>query len=234
MPTAEPLLFVPGAFCDARLYAHQLDQLGDVARPVFVDVPDHDRVEAMAEAILATAPERFGLAGLSLGGILAFEIVRRAPDRVTRLALLATTSELDPPPLQAIRRASIDKVRGGGLDEQVRTVLPMLVAPAALADDDLVATVREMALGVGAERYARQVEAILHRQDPGDVLPRIACPTLVACGRDDVVTSPASHERLAARIEGARLTIIDGAGHLLPIEQPRAVTDVLRAWLAAT
>jgi pimeloyl-ACP methyl ester carboxylesterase len=228
---SEAVLFVPGAFCDERLFAHQIRDLADVSSPRYVDPPDVERIDAMAAGILAVAPERFALVGLSMGGIVAFEILRTAPQRVTRLALLATTHDLDPPPIRAIREASIAKVLGGGLAEQVQTVLPLLVGRTALGDPDVVATVRQMAMGVGAERYARQVRAIAERPDPSAVLPTIACPTLVLCGRDDVVTTPERHAALAQAIPGARVDVVDGAGHLLPLERPEPVTRALRAWL---
>jgi pimeloyl-ACP methyl ester carboxylesterase len=227
----EPVLFVPGAFCDRRLFAHQLDHLGDVAAPRFVDLADAASVAAMAEAVLRDAPARFAFVGLSLGGIVGLEILRRAPARVSRLALLATTAEPDPPPVTAVRRASIARVRGGAFAAQVDDVLGFLVAAATRERPAMVASVREMALGVGAARYARQVEAIMNRPDQRAVPPAIGCPTLVICGRDDAVTTAEAHRALAAAIPGARLAIVEQAGHLVPFEQPQATTALLRDWL---
>lgn len=229
---SEVVLFVPGAFTDRRLFAHQLDHLGEVAAPRFVELPDVDSVDAMAEAILAQAPPRFALAGLSLGGIVAFEILRRAPARVTRLALLATTHEPDPPPVSAIRQASIDRVRGGDFAGQVDTVVPLLLGPETRARADHVAAVRAMVLSVGAERYARQVEAIMKRPDQRAVPAGIACPTLALVGRDDPLTTVDAHRALAATIPTARLAVVEQAGHLVTMDQPVAVTALLRDWLA--
>lgn len=228
----EALLFVPGAFTDRRLFAHQLDHLGEVADPCFVELPDVDDVAAMAEAILARAPARFALAGLSLGGVVAFEILRRAPARVSRLALLATSHEPDPPPVTALRRASIDRVRGGDFAGQVETVVPVLLGPATRARADHVAAVRAMVTALGPERYARQVEAIMTRPDQRDVPAAIACPTLVLGGRDDPVTPVDAHRALAATIPTARLAVVEQAGHLVTMDQPVAVTALLRDWLA--
>jgi pimeloyl-ACP methyl ester carboxylesterase len=228
----EAVLFVPGAFTDRRLFAHQLDHLGEVGTPRFVDLPDLDEVDAMAEAILAAAPERFALAGLSLGGIVAFEILRRAPERVTRLALVATTAEPDPPPVTAVRRASIERVRGGDFEGQVETVVPFLLGPLAGERAEHVAAVRAMVLGVGAARYARQVEAIMNRPDQRAIPGAVACPTLVLVGRDDPLTTVDAHRALAAAIPTARLAVVEQAGHLVTLDQPVAVTALLRDWLA--
>jgi pimeloyl-ACP methyl ester carboxylesterase len=226
-----PVVLVPGALCDHRLFAHQLDHLGEVGAPGFADLRDVVTVAEMAETILADAPERFALCGLSLGGIVAFEIVRRAPERVSRLALVATTAEPDPPPVTAVRRASIERVRGGEFEAQVETVLPFLLGSAARERHDLVATARAMALEVGAERYARQVEAIANRPDQRALPGAIACPTLVLCGRDDAVTTAEAHRALAGAVFGARLAVVEQAGHLVPLEQPVATTALLRDWL---
>jgi pimeloyl-ACP methyl ester carboxylesterase len=228
----ETVLFVPGAFTDRRLFAHQLDHLGDVAEPRFVDLPDVATVDAMADAVLAQAPARFALAGLSLGGIVAFEILRRAPARVTRVALLATTAEPDPPPVTALRRASIDRVRGGDFEGQVDTVVPFLLGPETRARPDHAAAVRAMVLGVGPARYARQVEAIMNRPDQRSVPATIACPTLVLVGRDDPLTTVDAHRALAGGIPRSRLTVIEQAGHLVALDQAVATTALLRDWLA--
>jgi pimeloyl-ACP methyl ester carboxylesterase len=229
----ETVLFVPGAFTDRRLYAHQLDHLGEVAAPRFVDLLDAASVAAMAEAILADAPTRFALVGLSLGGIVAFEILRSQPERVSRLALLATTHEPDPPMVTAIRQASIDRVRGGDFEGQVDDVLALLAGPLGRERAEHLAALRAMVMGVGAERYARQVEAIMNRPDQRGVPATIACPTLVLVGRDDPVTTVDAHQGLAAAIPGARLGVIEQAGHLLALDQPVATTALLRDWLLA-
>ena len=227
-----PLLLLPGAFTDRRLFAHQLDHLGEVAEARFAELADLDTVEAMAAAILAIAPARFALAGLSLGGTVALRIIARAPERVARLALLATTAAPDPPEVGAARRAAIARVRGGDFAAQVATVLPVLLGPTTRARPDRVAAVRAMVTAVGPDRYARQVEAIATRPDQRAVTAGIGCPTLVIAGRDDPVTSVDAHRDLAASIPGARLAVVEQAGHLAPLDQPVAVTALLRDWLA--
>ena len=228
----DSVLFVPGAFTDRRLFAHQLDHLGELATPRFAELADVDTVDAMAEAILADAPERFALAGLSLGGIVAFEIVERAPERVTRLALLATTAEPDPPSVTAVRRASIERVRGGDFEGQVAIVVPLLLGPRARERAADVAARRAMVLGVGAARYARQVEALANRPDQRGVPAAITCPTVVLAGRDDPITTVEAHRALADAVPTARLAVVEQAGHLLSLDQPVATTAALRDWLA--
>lgn len=227
----EPLLLLPGAFSDRRLFAHQLDHLGDVAATRFVDLPDEATVAAMAERVLAAAPARFALLGLSLGGIVAFELLRRAPERVSRLALLATTADPDPPAVTALRRTAIARVRAGALAAQVDAMAPMLLSPHARTRPAVGATAKAMALGVGAERYARQVEAVMTRPDQRPLPAAITCPTLVLCGRDDAVTSLERHRTLADAIATSRLAVVEQAGHLVSLEQPVATTALLRDWL---
>jgi len=227
----ETLLLLPGAFCDERLFAHQLAHLGEVATPRFVRVPDVATVAEMADEVLARAPARFALGGLSLGGIVAFEVIRRAPERITRLALMATSAELDPPEVAAMRQASIARVEAGGFEAQIETILPFLLGPTGQARPELVEIARAMAVDTGAARYVRQLAAIMRRPDPSPVLGTITCPTLVLCGRGDVVTPPAAQATLSRRIAGSRLAIVEQAGHLVTLEQPVATTALLRDWL---
>ncbi len=229
MTMAEAVLFVPGVGCDERLFAHQLAHLGEVAAPRFAGVPDASTVADMATALLDAAPERFAIVGLSLGGVVALEVVRRAPDRVTRLALCATSPQPDPPQLQEMRRAAADRVREGGLEDHVAAGMPMLLGSDAAGAESLV---RDMANGVGAARYARQLEAVSARGDLGPSLAALSCPTLVVCGRNDIVIPPERHASLASAIPGARLAVVEDAAHLVPLCQPQAVTVLLRDWLA--
>ena len=226
-----PLVLLPGAFTDRRLFAHQLDHLGAVADVRCAELADVDTVEAMAEAILAGAPPRFALAGLSLGGSVALEIMKRARERIIQLALLATTAAPDPPAVAAARHAAIARVRGGDFAGQVETVLSVLLGPTTRACPEHVAAVRAMVSAVGADRYARQVEVIANRPAQRAVAAQIRCPTLVLAGRDDPVTSVDGHRALAGSIHSARLAVVEQAGHLAPLDQPVAVTALLRDWL---
>lgn len=230
--SAEPtLLLVPGLGCDDRLYAHQLAHLGEVARPVFAGIPDRPDVGAMAQVILASAPPTFALCGLSMGGYVAFEILRQAPERVTRLALLDTKADLDPPDVAAGRAQAIAEIEAGGFAAHIESRLPLLLGPVAAANPAICAVTRQMAEAVGPERYVRQQRAIVSRPDSTAGLAAIACPTLVLCGRDDVLTPLAKHATMAEAIPTARLAVIEECGHLSTIEQPVAATAMLRDWL---
>ncbi|MBK8978318.1 MAG: alpha/beta fold hydrolase [Planctomycetes bacterium] len=231
MEPLTPLLLVPGLGCDQRLWRHALTHLRDVAAPRFVELPDTDRVDAMAREILAEAPPTFALAGLSMGGYVAFEMLRQAPARVVRLALLDTTADLDAPGVSAARQQALLDIAAGRFDAHVESRLPVLLGPAAYADPSIVATTRAMALAVGAARYARQMRAIMSRPDSAATLRAVACPTLVACGQDDALTPPSTHRAMAGAIPHSRLAVLERCGHLAPLEQPLATTAALRGWL---
>ncbi len=232
MTAGETVLFVPGLGNDIRLYEHQLAHLGEVGEPRFAGVPDAADMAATAEAILATAPPRFALVGLSMGGYIAFEIMRRAAERVSKLALLDTKAELDPPDAIEGRRAALAEIEAGRFAEHVESRLPLLLGPTAFADPTLREAARAMALAVGPERYVAQQRAIMARPDSTGDLAAIACPTLVLCGRDDALTPLDKHAAMAAAIPRARLAVVEQCGHLSALEQPQAVTALLRDWLA--
>ena len=231
MMAGETVLFVPGLGNDARLFEHQLAHLGEVGEPRFAGMPTAASVGEMAASILAAAPPRFALVGLSMGGYVAFEIIRRAPERVTRLALLDTKAELDPPAAVEGRRAALADIEAGRFVEHVESRLPVLLGPTAFADPTLREAVRAMAITTGAERYAAQQRAIMDRPDSSGDLAGIACPTLVLCGRDDGLTPVDKHAAMATAIPRARLAVVEQCGHLSALEQPQAATALLRDWL---
>ena len=227
------VVFLPGLLCDARLWAAQVRALGDRAMVQVADMTTGGTMAALAADVLARAPSgRFALAGLSMGGYCALEIVRQAPERVAALALLDTSARPDTPEGTTNRRRLV-KLAGHDFDRVVDELLPKLVAPAHLAEPAIAGTVRAMAGAFDAASFARQQEAIISRADSRPLLPAIACPTLVLCGREDALTPVAIHEEMAAAIPGARLVVVDGSGHLSPLEQPDAVTAALSAWLDA-
>jgi pimeloyl-ACP methyl ester carboxylesterase len=227
-----PLILVPGLLCDRRLWRHQAEGLADLAGPVLIPVvTGGDSVAEMARGVLDTAPERFALAGLSMGGYVSLEVVRQAPERVEALALLDTTARPDTPKQTEARLALVGLARSGRFDEVWRLLLPRIVHPDRVEDPEIRSTVREMALAVGPEGFERQERAIIGRPDSRGGLPAISCPTLVLCGKDDALTPPQLHEELADGIPGARLCQIDDCGHLSTLERPEAVTRAMRAWL---
>ena len=228
----EPLVLIPGLSCDARLYAPQWPALAP-GRPILV--AQHDRDESLgdiAERLLAVAPARFALCGLSMGGYAAFEVMRRAPERVTRLALLDTSAKPATPETNAPREQMIALAQKGAFDNVTTLLWQRLVAPARLSDEALRLDVRAMAEAVGADGFVRQQRAIMGRPDSRPGLGAIRVPTLVLVGEEDLITPPTEAREIAAGIgAGARLVTLAGCGHLATLEQPEAVTRALLAWL---
>ena len=225
-------MLVPGLLCDEKLWQHQVDHLAGLAEPLVADVTKGSSVSEMAGAVLEGAPERFSLAGLSMGGYVALEIMRVAPERVERLALLDTSARADSPEQTEARRRLIHLARTGRFEEVPRELLPNQIHPDNLGDERLVDTVLDMASSVGPEAFVRQEEAIIGRPDSREVLPAIACPTLVLCGREDALTPLHLHEEMASLIPGSRLRVIERCGHLSTLDRPAEVTEALRGWLA--
>ncbi len=226
-----PLVLLPGLLCDALLWRHQSDNLTDIATPSVADLTEADSVGGLARAVLTAAPPRFALAGLSMGGYVAFEIMRIAADRVMKLALIDTAARPDTAEQSARRRGLIQLSEMGDFKGVTPRLLPLLVHPDRVADPRIAVPVQEMAMRIGQAAFARQQTAIMNRPDSRPDLPKIACPTLVLCGRQDALTPPPLAEEMAAAIPGARLTIIENSGHLSPLEQPEAVTRAMRDWL---
>jgi pimeloyl-ACP methyl ester carboxylesterase len=198
---------------------------------VIADHTTAPSIHDIAARILEGAPKQFALCGLSMGGYIAFEIMRQAPDRVTRLALLDTNATADPPDRAAYRRGLVEEARQSGLGAVMEKLVPLFLNARHQTDERLVAIARRMAADTGVEAFARQQEAIITRPDSRPTLPAIRCPTLVLVGRDDVLTPVAAHEVIAAGIAGSRLEILEDCGHLATLEQPERVTAALRGWL---
>lgn len=225
----QPLVLLPGLGSDGALWAAQVRDLADVARPVLGDTLQDTTLPDMARRVLAAAPDRFALAGLSMGGYLAFETLRQAPERVTRLALLDTSARADTAEQTEARHAAMDAAARYDFAALARSGLDRLVARTASKEvrDAVVA----MSLRVGRATWQRQQHAIIARPDARDLLARIAVPTLVLVGEEDALTPPSVAEEIAAGIAGATLVRVAGSGHLSTMEQPAAVTAAMRAWL---
>ncbi len=228
-----PTLLVPGLLASARLYAPQLPALWQFGPVMVADHRRDDNIAAIARRILNHAPPRFSLVGLSMGGYIAFELLRQAPARIARVALLDTSARADAAE-QTLRRAElIELARSGRFDEIADLAYPGLVHPDRLADQGLRATVRSMAQDTGAEAFIRQQTAIINRCDSRADLAAIGCPTLVLVGDADQLTPPERAREIAAGIRGARLIEVPASGHASTLEQPERVTAALVAWLAA-
>lgn len=233
MTTDRPtLLLLPGLLNDAELWHAQRADLADVADCVVGDLTHGDSLSALATQLLAQMPPQFALAGFSLGGYVAQELLRIAPERVERLALLDTSARADSPERAAQRRAQEASVRAGstfvGFGERL---MRQYVHPSRWQDAALLARVRDMTQRLGVEVFLRQNR--LEREDGRALLRAYTCPVLVLCGQDDVITPPALHEEMAALAPHAQLVQVPECGHLSPLEQPQAVTAALRAWLLA-
>lgn len=225
------LLFVPGLLCDAGMWRHQVEALSDIVDCHIADVAGHDSVEAIAESILVQAPDRFALAALSMGGYVALEIMRQAPERVTRLALLDTQPHPDTIEQADRRRGFITTVEGGGFDEVVDDFPPLLFHQDRLSDAALVREFVTMAHRVGSETFLRQQKAIIGRPDSLSTLGDICCPVLIACGRQDLITPLENSELMAATVPGAFFVVIEDCGHMSSMEVPELVNGLLRNWL---
>jgi pimeloyl-ACP methyl ester carboxylesterase len=220
-----PVIFLPGSLCDERVFA---DQLREIDQPCEVaDLTLDDSIAAMAIRVLRAAPPRFALVGLSMGGIVASEIARLAPERVLAMALLDTNLGVaDDLQLRTRRRWASD-VRSGRFAQVVEELVPALtISPEAHGP-----LIVEMATAVGPAGFLRQNEALLHRRDQLSIVSRFQGPILIACGSDDRLCSPRVHADLAARFAHARLLVVEQAGHLSSIDQPVALTSGLTDWL---
>jgi pimeloyl-ACP methyl ester carboxylesterase len=226
-----PIVLVPGLTCTAQLYAAQVPALWQFGPVTVADHRRDDSMAAIARRILAVAPPRFALAGLSMGGYIAFEIMRQEPDRVARLALLDTGSRADVPEQTERRRALMTLARQGRYAEIPEQAFPVYVHRNRRGDEALKRVVRDMAEATGVEAYLRQQQAILSRPDSRPGLAAIACPTLVLVGEGDEATPPELAREIAAGIPGSRLVVIPDSGHLSTLEQPAAVTAALVDWL---
>jgi len=191
----------------------------------------HTDIGAIAAAILAAAPERFALAGLSFGGYIALEIMRRAPHRVDRLALLNTTARGDDEARRGLRRDYIKQAQIGRFIGMSDRLIRHFIHADRLADGVLVAAIKQMATDVGRDGFIRQQTAIIGRPDSRRDLPAIDCPTLVLVGRQDALTPLARHEEMQGAIPNAQLRVIEDCGHLSPIERPDEVIQAMAAWL---
>ena len=228
-----PLVLLPGLLCDAALWRPQVEELAEVAEPLIIDLTKDDSFPAMARRALAAATPSFALAGLSMGGYVAQEIMRQAPDRVEKLALLDTSARADTPEQSARRRGLIELSEKGEFKGVTPRLLPLLIHSARHEDEPLGAIVMGMAERVGKEAFLRQQKAIMGRPDGREDLRRIACPTLVLCGRQDALTPPALHEEIAGLVAGAKLVVVEDCGHLSTLEKPATVTAAMRQWLQA-
>lgn len=227
----EPIVFLPGMMCDARLFAPQMGAFSAEHPILFIPPVGTDSMADLARQVLEAAPPCFAIAGLSMGGIIAMEVIRQAPERISRVALMDTNPLADPPEKAPIREAQVLKVRRGGLVEVMREEMK----PTYLADGPdkpaILDLCMEMAEALGAEVFASQSNAIQRRRDQSETLRNLSVPALLLCGEADQLCPISRHELMHDLIPNSRLEMIQGAGHLPTLEQPDRTNEALRNWL---
>ena len=231
MSESLPAVLIPGLLDSARLYAAQIPELWRCGPVMIANHTCDDSMAAIARRILASAPPRFALAGLSMGGYISFEILRQAPARVAKLALLDTSARADTPEATAMRRTQMALASDGRLGEVVEVQFERMVHPLRRNDPQLREINRLMAEETGPEAFIRQQTAIIGRPDSRPALAAISCPTLVLVGEQDELTPPDRAVEMAHGIRGARLVTVPECGHLSTLERPREVTRAVLDWL---
>ncbi len=217
--------------CNERLFSPQLDALSGERRVHVGCIAGADNVGDMARSILDSAPAQFALAGLSLGGIVAMEVVRQAPERVQRLALMDTNPLPEPPDVAVARAAQIERVKGGALVEVMRDELKPHYLVEGPQRASILDVCMDMAISLGADVFVRQARAISGRPDQRETLRAVAVPTLILTGESDALCPMDRHTLMQELIDDARLVVIPGAGHLPTLEQPDLTTEAIRTWL---
>jgi pimeloyl-ACP methyl ester carboxylesterase len=225
------LVLLPGLLCDAALWHHQTEYLKDDYEVHVADLTQDNSIAAMATRVLAAAPPTFALAGLSMGGYVAHEIVRQAPERVERLALVDTNARADNDEQKKARADLIKLADIGKFKGVTPRLLPHLIHPSRMEEPAVAGVVMEMAERVGQLAFKHQQEAIMGRKDSRGDLEAISVPTLILAGRQDVLCPPKVQQEMADRLPNAKLVLVEDCGHLAPLERPEATTAVFRYWL---
>ncbi|MEX0306691.1 MAG: alpha/beta fold hydrolase [Ruegeria sp.] len=227
----EPLVFLPGLMCDARLFQAQLTALSHERAVMVAPIVGGERLEEIASGLLDQLPHRFALGGFGLGGSVALEIVRRAADRVTRLCLLATDAQADTPHIAASREDLIVGAQAGRLDEVMRKVIGSDMLAPGPQRIPILNDVLQMADALGSDVFVNQMRTLQRRPDQQGTLRRIRMPTLVICGAHDAENLVRKHAFMADLIPEAELRLVDEAGHFPTLETPDIVNEMLRDWL---
>ena len=226
-----PLVLLPGLLNTRRLYERQIADLADLSDATVPELWHHDSIGAMADSVLKAAPERFALAGFSMGGYVSFEILRRAPERVTHLALMDTQATPDTPEATARRKGFIEQTKLGRFHGVQPSLLPQIVHREHLDDQSIIQPILEMAAEVGADGFCRSQTAMIARADSRPLLVHVKQPTLVLVGRQDIATPLVRAQEMAADISHSQLVVLDKCGHMAPLEKPAEVSAALRRWL---
>jgi pimeloyl-ACP methyl ester carboxylesterase len=229
-----PLILLPGSLCNQLLFQPQIDFFKGHREVIVANFSNCDSIEAMAAKVLNEAPAEFALAGLSMGGIVAFEMFRQAPQRIVRIAFLDTNPRAEGPENVPVRHQQINDIAQGGV-ETLKTFVSQQLMPKYVFGSEqrlrLEPLVMEMALDVGADEFINQWRALASRADSWSTLKDIRCPTLILCGVHDALCNEKLHRDMALEVKHARLDIIDEAGHLSTLDAPEQVNQALENWL---
>jgi pimeloyl-ACP methyl ester carboxylesterase len=231
MDDAIPILLIPGLGGSPRIYAPVMTAIWRFGPVTVANHVRDDTMDAIARRILAEAPPRFALAGHSMGGYIAFEIMRQAPERVAKLALINTQARPDTPEATTRRRALIARAKAGEYRAVLDELFPGFVHPSRREDGALRKLVHEMGEDVGTDGFVRQQTAIISRPDSRPMLSGIRCPTMILTGDEDNTIPNTLSREMADGIPGAKLVILPDCGHLPQLEQPQATSDALVEWL---
>ena len=225
------VVFLHGLCDDGAMWSYQENALAAEINSFAIDLVKQATVSECARYVLSKIPDRFSLVGFSMGGYVAFEIIRQAPERVDRLALISTSARSDTEERAAQRKALIKKACND-YDTTLDELLPPLLFQDSPNTPIVLKNIREMAYRIGSQSFVRQLQICMSRPDSRPDLPGIGCPVVVVCGKNDTVTPPDLAHEMADKIPNAKLVLIDDCGHYSSMEQERIVTSVLREWLA--
>ncbi|MEJ7740240.1 MAG: alpha/beta hydrolase [Chitinophagaceae bacterium] len=229
------LIMIPGTLCDASLFHHQVQAFSDFAQCTIGDHSSSDALQRVAANILDSTEGDFSVMGLSYGGIIAFEMWRQAPERMKRLILLNTTFKLPSSETRITQQRFVSMARRGEFKEIIANNLKdAMLHPDHALMPGIRKHILDMALGVGKDKFYKQIKSQLGRPDSTADLPFIKCPTLIITGRQDKVCTPEIHAQMAAMIPNSTLEIIENCGHLTTLEQPGKVNEVIRKWWLTT
>lgn len=226
-----PLVFLPGMMCDARLFGPQIAALGKDREVYVAPISNHNTVAALAAEVLKNAPPSFALAGLSMGGIVAMEVIAQAQGRVERLALMDTNARAETPAVAAMRGPQMEAVKAGNLQDIMRNQMMPKYLKDSTQNPELLELCWDMAKDLGAEVFLRQSEALRDRPDQQETLRGYTGKALLLCGKHDVLCPLERHELMHTLLPNSRLEIIENAGHLPTLEQPQLTTAALTRWL---
>ncbi|MDC0604274.1 alpha/beta hydrolase [Amylibacter sp.] len=229
-----PLVLLPGMMCDERLFAPQISELSKQREVHFVQISDYETISELAADVLNNAPPVFALAGLSMGGIVAMEVLSQASDRVERIALLDTNPLAELSDVAKRRGPQIDAVRNGQLKEIIRDDMKPNYLFDGVKKTEILKLCMDMALDIGPDAFIRQSIALRDRFDQKNTLQSYKRPALVLCGKHDVLCPLERHELMHTLLENSKLEIIEDAGHLPTLEQPKITTMALSSWLEDT